>query len=369
MRPQLSLDQGGRLNLRRHVLVLLAVLSAVFAPMATASSIVSTSNETFVSLGVNSQGQAMVVYKDNNGKVHNVVAYGAVNAIPPKKGAMQLNFKYDYSGGYTLFRGNISSAAAKLRSDQALFQQAKTAAEAEGKKYTPDVLKYSALVNADYSTIQKLHSQSNSFSSNGGFGCRKYTGPKLAFMVAACTASDGSYWAVQQWQRQLPDYGIPPTPQQAAFELHLSHWTGPLPVLSVETDWSYHKWQHLFGTFTYAGNAVYGFKSTSVGAPLDTFGRNVYLDSYGSDYGGTGWKRVNSFLTHDPTGAFCYGISPHGSSNLTGEGSEYRLTIMGPGVTPDISVQVPSPGPYNAALDATQNQKIAALHDSLCKPN
>jgi len=79
--------------------------------------------------------------------------------------------------------------------------------------------------------------------------------------------------------------------------------------------------------------------------------------------------RVNSWLTHKSTGAWCYGVSPHGADNLTGAGQQYRLTIMGPGVTPDVSVTVASPGVYNAALDATQNQKIAALHDNLCKPN
>lgn len=355
--------------MRRFIFLLVAVLATVSASVASASSIVSTSNETFISLGINAQGQALVTYKDNDGTIHHTLAYGAVNAIPPKEGGVQVNFTYDYSGGYTLFKGAISKATAKLRADQALFKKAKTAAAAIGKKYTSAVTADSLAVNDDYATIQKLHSQSNNFATSGGFTCSKYTGPKLAFMVAACTAPDGSYWAVQQWERQLPDYGATPTAQESANELHLSHWTGPPPVLTVETDWSYHKWQHLFGTFTYAGNAVYGFKATSVGAPLDTFGRNVYLDSYDSDYGGTGWKRVNSFLTHETTGAFCYGISPHGAQNLTGQGSQYRLTIMGPGVTPDISVIVPSPGPYNAAIDATQNAKIAALNDSQCKPN
>jgi len=349
------------------VLVVLAALAAVAAPVAGASSIVSTSNETFISLGVNARGQALVTYRDDDGTVHETLAYGAENAIPPVESAAQVRFTYDYSGGYTLFSGLIAKATVKLRVDQALFRTARAAAARVGKKYTPSVTRYSAAVNKDYAAIRTLHSRFDAFDTS--FSCPQYTGPKLAFMVGACTAPDGSYWAVQQWQRRLPDYGATPTRSQAAYELHLAHWVGPLPVLTVETDWSYHKWQHLFGTFTYEGSAVYGFKSTAAGAPLDGFGRNVYLDSYDSDYGGTGWKRVNSFLTHTVTGAFCYGISPHGPENLTGQGSEYRLTVMGPGVTPDVSVIVPSPGPYDAAIDAAQNLKIAALHDSLCHPN
>src|SRR5438128_1018959 len=54
--------------------------------------------------------------------------------------------------------------------------------------------------------------------------CRPYTGPPLAWFVAACTAPDGSYWALQSWQRMLPDYGLAPAPAQAVWELRLSHW-------------------------------------------------------------------------------------------------------------------------------------------------
>ena len=79
--------------------------------------------------------------------------------------------------------------------------------------------------------------------------------------------------------------------------------------------------------------------------------------------------RVNSWLTHKSTGAWCYGISPHGASNLTGAGSQYRLTILGPGVAPDVSVLIDQPGAFNAGVDTTQYAKIAALHDNLCKPN
>ena len=147
---------------------------------------------------------------------------------------------------------------------------------------------------------------------------------------------------------------------------------GPLPVLTVATDWSYKKWDHLYGTFTYLGHPVFGFKSTPGGQPLDSFGRNIYVDAFGSDYpgGSASWLRVNSFLTHNPTGAFCYGFFPHPSpTSPTGMGQRYRLTVIGPGVTPDVSVTVNAPGPYDAATDATANDAIRALGDRLCKPN
>ena len=47
----------------------------------------------------------------------------------------------------------------------------------------------------------------------------------------ACKAPDGSYWALQRWQRRLPMRGFEPfLPEQAAFELHISHWTRRAPA-------------------------------------------------------------------------------------------------------------------------------------------
>ena len=92
----------------------------------------------------------------------------------------------------------------------------------------------------------------------------------------------------------------------------LSHFRGALPVLTVKLDWAYRKYHHIFGSYTYLGKPVYGFKSTSAGVPLDTFGRNLYVDTFDSAYG-KGWLRENSFLTHNGTGMFCYGFYRHGA--------------------------------------------------------
>ena len=45
--------------------------------------------------------------------------------------------------------------------------------------------------------------------------CLPATGPPLAWVVTACTASDGSHWALQAWQRELPNYGARPDAAQA----------------------------------------------------------------------------------------------------------------------------------------------------------
>ena len=191
-----------------------------------------------------------------------------------------------------------------------------------------------------------------SLALGGGIGanvCRPYHGPALPWRVAACTAPDGTHWAVQAWQRALPNYGASAAGDRAAWELRLSHWSGPLPVLEVATDWSYRRFHHLYGRMMYHGKPVFGFRSTRYGVPLDGYGRNVYVDTFGGY--GAGWKRVNSFLSHNPGGTFCYGFYAHGGAG-TGEWTRYRATVIGPGVAPDVMWQGPAPGSYDAARDA-----------------
>ena len=128
-------------------------------------------------------------------------------------------------------------------------------------------------------------------------------------------------------------------------------------MLTIDTDWAWHQWDHLFGTFTYSEEPVFGYKSTPAGVPLDTFGRNIYVDTFNSAYG-QGWMRENSFLTHTNTGAFCYSVNPHGS-HPAGKGTKYRATVEGPGVTPDVMWQGSSPGTYDKDADRVANEQIA----------
>src|SRR3954468_1340153 len=166
--------EGGSLLVRRFFLVSTIVLAAVAVPVASASSVLSTSNSTFISLGVNAKGEALVKWKDAKG-VHETLAYGAVNASAPKQGTADVDFKYDYSGGYTLFKDDVAKATGKLRADQASFKKAQAAASAQGVKYTADVTKFSKAVNDDYKAIADLHKQSDSYDQ--AFSCPKYTGP------------------------------------------------------------------------------------------------------------------------------------------------------------------------------------------------
>jgi hypothetical protein len=312
-----------------------ALLAAFAAALATGTAHASQlidRNASAVKLAVNAKGEALLTYR-TGGRIHRVFAWGAVDARPPTRGRPQIRFKKDYSGGWGKYR----------------------------------TLYWQRFRN----------------------GCRPYDGPRLPFLVQACRAPDGSYWAVQAWRVALPDLGFTPwLPIQRSVELHLSHWTGPIAKLEVWTDWIYGgRFHDLFGRLTYRGSPVYGFHTDRYGAPLDAYGRLVYLDTYNSRYAPC-WRRENSFVAHNPTGVFCYGFYPFnpqsyphppdwpkGKLRGPGTGAKYRLTVEGPGVTPDVSVVVPGLhdyDPQNPADVAYEKQQNAILDsivgaDKLCR--
>ncbi len=315
--------------MRRSILITLAVAAAVSAAAgpAQASQLIDR-NASHITLKVNSKAQALVEYRVH-GKQRHVLVWGAINArIPPnteEQPRPQVKFKVDYSGGWGTY----------------------------GKVVWP------------------------TFKNT----CRRYDGPRLAYFVTGCKAPDGSYWALQSWQVDLPDLGfLPWLPQQRARRLELSHWTGPVAVLKAYTDWVYAgRFHQVFGRLTYRGQPVHGYHTTRFGAVLDGYGRNIALDTFGSAYG-PGWRRENAFVAHKPNGNFCYGFYPHdptkggyaypanqGGVRPEGNGSRYRLSVVGPGVTPDVTWQgqgLPQFDPSNPALVALE-QQMNALSDEL----
>jgi hypothetical protein len=306
----------------------LAVLAALALAASADASQLLDRNATNVRLKVSRNGKAMISYRAH-GRSWHVLAWAAINARPPNKGRKQVQFRLDRAGGWGV-------VGRKLR-----------------------------------------------FRNS----CRPYDGPKLSNLVAACKARDGSYWALQRWQRALPNLGFPPwRAEQRVWALHLSHWTGPLAKLEGWTNWSWDgRYHSIFGRLTYLGRPVFGFKTNRYGARLDKYGRLVYLDTFGSSHG-PGWLRENSFVTHNPSGVFCYtfrGRSPFVGGYTyppgyaqgergPGNGSAYRMTVEGPGVTPDVDWQGNGlsdfdPGnPQLVAYEESMNSILDSLGDKLC---
>ena len=266
------------------VAVLAVWLVASLLPAPAQASQLIARNTTGERLQISADGKALVTYRAGGG-VKRVLAWGAINARPPSRATRQVAFEVDYSGGWGRFGRPV------------------------------------------WKTLRNV--------------CGPYRGPTLAFLVTACTAPDGSHWALQKWQRSQANLAMPPfKPGHGAYELRLSHWSGDVARLEAWVDWSYSgKWHHIFGRLTYRGQPVHGYTASVVGDPTDTYGRVINLDTFDSAYG-PGWRRENAFLARRPDGTFCYGFVPHTTSRGTrppAHGKRYRLSTSGPGVTPDVT--------------------------------
>ena len=284
--------------------IVLAVAAALGAAPAGASTLVDREPVGPITLKVDRNGVALITYSAK-GRVHHVLAWGAVDM---SRGRLRL----DFSGGW-------------------------------GSKV------------ADWRTLRNT--------------CGRYRGGPFAgiqLAVRLCTAPDGSHWAIQVWRRIIPNYGG----ITGARELRISHWRGAVADLEVYSDWSRYgpsrgiRWPHLFGKYSWHGIPIAVGKATPQGVPLDDNGRNMYLDSLNPDYGyppgGQLWRRVNGFLAARPRGQFCFEIGPKPPiTQLAGISSanRYRISAVGPGVTPDVRVAFAGPpSPYDPYWELAMNE-------------
>jgi hypothetical protein len=301
-----------------------AVLASAVAGAGSASQPLYDANVQFMSLKVNGKGEALVTYRRSDGRLRHVLVWGALNAREPDTELDQVRFKFDYAGGWGKYRNGKYWKHFKNR-------------------------------------------------------CKPYDGPELPLLVAWCTAPNGTYWAIQAWQRRLPNLGFDPwLPQQTNVELHVSHWSGELPVLEVYPNWTYAgAWQGIYGRLTYLGKPVHGFGATAKGVPKDRYGRNVYIDTFNSSYG-AGWKREAGILTHKGTGTFCHSFVPqhpfawYPSQQMrpAAPGERYRVTVSGPGVTPVLQTEIPGLVAADRARDNEFNTTFDRVMagDKLCSP-
>jgi hypothetical protein len=303
-------------GLRLLALIVGVVAASAVPPTAKGSLVLGDRNVRDPSLVVGADGVAVVSYTTTTGRLRHVLAWGAINGYPHQMDppVTQAHFKLDYSGGW----------------------------KSHGR--------------ATY--WETIHD-----------ACSPYTGPALPFFVAGCTAPDGSYWALQRWQRNLPIGGFAPwTDAQKSVELHLSHWSGPLPMLEIYRHWTYGQTlQGFFGRLTYLGGAVYGTRTASASVN-DTFARNISIDVFDSDFG-SGWRHDTAISTDSGSGGFCFSFVaqappagyPSSKPNGNGLGTRYRVSVSGPGVTPIVQWAGPSLTSHEPAQQSAATQAFDRL--------
>jgi hypothetical protein len=302
-----------RIGKRVLVRIFVGAIALVATKAAFAGQLIDK-NAVHPSLAVNRDGIALITYT-KAGRLRHTLAWGAVNARlrPKRPGLPQVRFRIDYSGGSGAFHDPLWT-------------------------HFRDV-------------------------------CGRYDGPRLPWLVAACRAPDGSYWALQRWQVSLPNFGLAPwLSRQRAWWLRLAHWRGPLPKLEAHVDWVYDgQFQEVFGRYTYRGVGIRGFGNARAGIPTDDYGRLLYLDTRNSKYG-SGWYREKGLLSEGPPGMFCYGFFPNDRG--LGTGDRYRITAAGPGVMPDVFWSAPGlhrydpKNPADVELEQRMNAKLDQLRGS-----
>jgi hypothetical protein len=257
---------------------------------------------TAAKLAVNASGKALLTYKLQGATRHMLVS-GAVNALPPSLTTPQVKFDMRLLGP----RGKDKKVWARFKNK-----------------------------------------------------CKPYDGPTLAFVVVACKASDGSYWAVQAWHYWLPFFGYQPwLLYQDDVAYHVSHWTGPLAQLEMWADWidvgrGAAAPHDVIVRLLYGGSPVFGYVVKPGGVPGDGYGRVVYVESLDSLLG-AGWWRVTGVLARNPSGSLChamvpqqtFGNYPNPHEVVPGPGKAYRAYTEGPGVTPLVMTEVTDPGNYD----------------------
>src|SRR3954452_17888183 len=75
------------------------VAALVLAPTAAASTPLGDLAVHDLRLQVNANGKALLTYRRDDGRIRNVLVWGAITARAPSKEAPQIEFQFDYSGG------------------------------------------------------------------------------------------------------------------------------------------------------------------------------------------------------------------------------------------------------------------------------
>ena len=159
-----------------------------------------------------------------------------------------------------------------------------------------------------------------------GYDVSKPAASALPFAITVKQTPDGAFWALQAWRRLA----------RGPLELRFSRWRGIPTLLTLRAVCC--KWggENVRGEASFHGRPIFGWRSTPQGVPLDSLGRNVYLDSYRAGR----WTRMMGILTNRPTGFFSLWIRRHW------QGSSYRGVISGPNLgwtlAPDAAAVTPS---------------------------
>ena len=229
-----------------------------------------------------------------------MLVWGAVNAKPPAKRRKQVEFKLDYSGGYDKYKTTY-------------------------------------------------------WKTFGRRACRT-TGPPLAWLVDGVQGArrlvlgaSGMAAEAEELRRSV----VGPRGERSC-----GCRTGPAGCrCSRSRPTEATRGTTISSARTRHGKGVYGFGVDVGRRPAGHFGRNIYVDTFDSEYG-SGWKRENSLLTHATGGSSVTFRPARGAPARRRQ--KYRATVIGPGVTPDVmwTGAAPPPTPLRSGEDGGRDPAL-----------
>ena len=278
----------------------------------------------------------------------------------------QVAFKLAYDGGYQRYYTDNPTVQATLRELRDLQGQS---GSRDGRRRTTRRAGRSGR-RSRRPTRRSRGCAARPRTTGRRFTCPTYDGPALADLVAACKAPDGSYWAVQSWDRDLPDYGVdtdggpvadgdPPLPLDGrAARPHRPRRLGlrrpvepPLGHLHLQ--------RH--GRLRLPARPRRASRSTASGATSTSTPTTPPTGRAG------GGRTASSRTSPAAPGATA---STRTAPTRRAPDRSTALTILGPGVTPDVSVTVPAPGRLRQRpRRRPTTRRSKALNDPKCQPH
>ena len=172
----------------------------------------------------------------------------------------------------------------------------------------------------------------------------------------------------------LPLRGFAPfRPQQGAFGFNVSHWSGPLAQLTVSQNFTYDAtWTGLFGQHDLRRRAGLRLQDAGLNKKAATATRATSTSTPTTPSTAPAGSHDAAKVLHlAQRGLLLQLRAADAASRLSATetrgpapGDLERVTVMGPGVTPDVQWVGPGLGKYDAGQDATYN----ALFDQLSGP-
>ena len=189
---------------RLGILVTTAAVLAIGVSTASASQIISTTGVSDLTLGVNTKGEAMLTYtvaRQDRPRAR----LGCRATRSPRPGGQQVAFKLAYDGGYKKYYTENPTVQRRLNTLRLIQSQERL--EMGGQRQSSSATPWATRIGGHLRDARTAPQRRRELLADLHLPDLRRAGA-LPTSSRPAQAPDGSYWAVQSWDRDLPDYGV-----------------------------------------------------------------------------------------------------------------------------------------------------------------